>query len=241
MAATEPTSPPPNANGQPGNGAPDPAGVETWIVITTLVFSALLIAWTIAALVAKSGLAGIDDMLTGEFVRMDRFGTIIPAGRLENIARDVSGLGSDTVLTLLVLLALGLLSTLGRAGSAAFVVVTFLSGWLFTALVKVLFDRARPGMPSITIAPETSSFPSSHALLSAVVFLSLAVIVAREFKSQTAAAIVLSAAIFTTVIIGLSRLYLGAHWPSDVLTGWTLGSAFVLTAMRLSARPRPPD
>lgn len=241
MAATEQTSPPPNANGQPGNGAPDPAGVETWLVVTTLVFTALLIAWSIAALVAKSGLTGIDDVLTGEFVRMDRFGTIMPTGRLETIARDVSGLGSDTVLMLVVLFALGLLSTLGRAGSATFVVVTFLSGWIFTTLLKILFDRPRPGMPSLTIAPETSSFPSSHALLSAVVFLSLAVIVAREFKSQAPAAIVLSAAIFATVIVGLSRLYLGAHWPSDVLTGWTLGSAFVLSAMRLSASPRPPD
>ncbi len=230
----------PNEATAASNGrSPDAAGVETWIVATCLGFTVLLIGWIIAALLAKDGLVGIDQMMVGSYPHPGPNETAA-AGRLESIARDVTGLGSNTILTLVTIVATMLLGRFGRPGAAAFLVTTAISGFVLNSLAKMLFERPRPDLSSVTVAAETSSFPSSHAMLSAVIFLALAVVITREMSNRPAAIVVILTAITATVLVGLTRVYLGIHWPSDVLTGWVLGSAWVLLAMRLTQTPRPP-
>lgn len=219
---------------------PDAAGVERWLVATSLAFTTLLAAWAIAALFTKGGLDGLDAALVGTYERLGPDGRLAPAGRLEGISRDITGLGSNTVLAMITIFAAILLAKLGRAGAAAFLFTTAASGLVFNSLVKMLFARTRPELSSLTVVTETTSFPSSHAMLSAIVFLALAAVVAREMENRGAAIVVLVAAIAATVLVGLTRLHLGIHWPSDVLTGWVLGAAWVLAAIRMTRAPRPP-
>ncbi len=235
MASQQPSE----ASASSNDRHPDAAGVETWLVATCLTFTVLLILWVAAALFTDGGLAGIDLIMVGNYARPGA-GEIVSAGRLESIARDVTSLGSNTVLTLITIVATFLLAKLGRSGAAAFLVTTAISGFVLNSLTKMLFARTRPDLFSLTVATETTSFPSSHAMLSAVVFFALAVVVAREMSNRGAAIAVILTAISATVLVGLTRLYLGIHWPSDVLTGWVLGTAWVLAAMRLTQTPRPP-
>lgn len=79
------------------------------------------------------------------------------------------------------------------------------------------------------------SFPSGHAMLSAVVFLTIGVLSAHFAQRKRVKVYVMAAAISVALLIGLTRVYLGVHWPSDVLAGWSLGAAWAL-ACWLAAR-----
>lgn len=226
---------------QPRRGRhPDAAGAHTWILATTAAFTGLLVLWVVLALLTEGGLAAIDAKLAANYVATSQR-AVVEVGAIESIARDITSLGSNTFLIFVVVVAAVILVQLERTGAAAFVVTTALSGWLFNSIVKAFFARLRPEPMSVTITTDTSSFPSSHAMLTAIIFLAIAVVVARELASRPAAITVIVTAILLTVLVGLTRIYLAAHWPSDVLTGWALGSAWVLAALRLTEMPRPPS
>ncbi|MFN3869775.1 MAG: phosphatase PAP2 family protein [Hyphomicrobiaceae bacterium] len=235
-----PTPPTPEVDTPRADRYPDAAGVQTWLLVTTATFAGLLLLWVLLALSNDGGLAGIDASLVGNYVATSQR-AVAKVGAIESIARDITSLGSNTFLIFVTVVAAVVLVQLDRIGAASFVLATALTGWIFNSIVKAFFARLRPEAMSITVTTETSSFPSSHAMLAAIVFLTVAVVIARELESRPAAVTVLVTAIVLTVFVGLTRVYLAAHWPSDVLTGWALGSAWVLAAMRLTERPRPPS
>jgi len=95
-------------------------------------------------------------------------------------------------------------------------------------VLKDIMDRPRPDLVSHLVDVQTSSFPSGHATLSAVVYLTIGALLAREQPSRGLRFYVMAVAILATMLIGCSRVYLGVHWPTDVLAGWAIGSAWAM-------------
>jgi undecaprenyl-diphosphatase len=143
-------------------------------------------------------------------------------------ATDLTSLGSTTVLTLLVLLMGGLFLMLRRPASAMILVLAAGSGGLISESLKAVFGRERPPVAYQAVEAINTSFPSGHATLSAVVFLTLGTVAARLLKRRREKAYILIAAVLVALLVGLTRVYLGVHWASDVLAGWCLGAAWAM-------------
>ncbi|MCB2124852.1 MAG: phosphatase PAP2 family protein [Rhodobacteraceae bacterium] len=153
---------------------------------------------------------------------------------LEEMARDVTGLGGLGVLTFLTLAAAGLLWLQRKHGTALYVLAAVGSGVTLSNLAKAFFDRPRPDLVPHGSLVYTASFPSGHSLMAAVVYLTLAALVARNFRERRLRAYVVALAVLVTLAVGASRVYLGVHWPTDVLAGWAAGGAWALACAALA-------
>ncbi|UYY57851.1 phosphatase PAP2 family protein [Sphingomonas sp. S2-65] len=152
---------------------------------------------------------------------------------LPSAVRDITALGSTTVLTLVVTLTAVFLLLQRRFRSAALVVAaTTLGAWVIT-LIKALVSRARPDLIDRLMAETSHSFPSGHAANSAIVYLTLATLLFPVVSGWRTRAYLLTVALTLVAAIGISRLYLGVHWPSDVAAGWAFGSAWAMLWWRL--------
>lgn len=141
---------------------------------------------------------------------------------------DLSALGGFAVLTLVTVLAVSYLLVLKKWGDALLVLAATLGGTAISEGLKVGFNRPRPDLVAHVVETTSMSFPSGHAMLSAATYLTLGVLIARTQERRHLRGYVLAAAILLTLIIGASRVYLGVHWPTDVLAGWCLGAAWAL-------------
>jgi len=142
--------------------------------------------------------------------------------------RDFTSLGSVTVSSLMVLLAVGFLLLQGLGGHALFVAVCSAGSLALNSVLKIAIERPRPSAIDVSPLVFTSSFPSGHAALSAATYLSLAVAASEWVDRGPARRYLFTAAIALTVLVGLSRVYLGLHRPTDVLAGWIIGLAWFL-------------
>jgi undecaprenyl-diphosphatase len=147
---------------------------------------------------------------------------------LEETMRDITALGSTVVLSLVSLAVFGFLLLLQRPKMALLVAVAVLGGLLLSTLLKMGFSRPRPDLVPHGTRVYTASFPSGHSMQSAAVYLTLGALIARNLPRRILKAYILLLMILLTLIIGFSRVYLGVHWPTDVLAGWTAGSAWAL-------------
>ncbi len=154
---------------------------------------------------------------------------------LEEIMRDFTGLGGVGVLALITGAVVGFFFITGRRHSAWMVAASIGSGVVVNNLLKWGFDRARPDVVPHIAAVFSQSFPSGHAMLSAIVYLTLGVLVARTQTGWRIKLYILSVATGLTVLIGISRLYIGVHWPTDVLAGWVAGAAWALLCAMVMA------
>ena len=147
---------------------------------------------------------------------------------LHEAAADLTSLGGISVLALFAIIAVLFLLIQGKRLSAFLMVGGLLGGLALSEGLKALFERARP--PAVYQAVDTlnASFPSGHALLSTVFYLSLGVMLTRAFPKKRLKAFVLGSAILVALLIGLTRVYLGAHWASDVIAGWCAGAAWAM-------------
>lgn len=152
---------------------------------------------------------------------------------LPSAVRDITALGSSTVLTLVVAATALFLALRGRWRSVALVLAATISGGVAVTLVKALVGRARPELVERLMVEASNSFPSGHAANSAIVYLTLATLLFPVVQEARMRAFVLGAALLVTLMVGVSRIYLGVHWPSDVLAGWAFGSAWALLWWRV--------
>lgn len=141
---------------------------------------------------------------------------------------DLTALGSGTVLTLITVLAVGFLFSARKHTTALLVAVAVSSGALLSGGLKDLFVRARPDVVPGLVQVSSASFPSGHALNSAMVYLTLATLLARSQQSGRVRIYLLSVAIVLTLLVGISRIFLGVHWPSDVIAGWSVGAVWAV-------------
>lgn len=146
----------------------------------------------------------------------------------ETSVMDISALGGFAVLALLTLFAVGYLLTLNKWRNALMLLVATLGGTAISEGLKMGFNRPRPDLVAHIVETTSMSFPSGHAMLSAVTYLTLGALIARTQEKRSLRGYVLGAAILVTLLVGLSRIYLGVHWPTDVLAGWCLGAAWAL-------------
>ncbi|MFH5802680.1 phosphatase PAP2 family protein [Alienimonas sp. DA493] len=144
----------------------------------------------------------------------------------EEMARDVTAIGSVAVLSLFTIAALGHLAMIGRKKLAAATLAAIVLGTFVSWLMKVGFDRPRPDLVPHETQVFTRSFPSGHSAMSAVVFLTLGWLAARAQPSKKGKISFVLGATLLTLLIGSSRVYLGVHWPTDVLAGWTFGATW---------------
>jgi undecaprenyl-diphosphatase len=150
----------------------------------------------------------------------------IPRGPkwLPQVSQDITSLGSGTNLTLASGIAVGFLCLQRRFRAAGFLIVSLGSGLMLSYLLKNFFLRERPTVVPRLTHFDPGSFPSGHSMGAALVYLTLGGIISRQTRRLLSKAYFLSVALVLTVLVGVSRIYLGVHFPSDVLAGWAVGS-----------------
>jgi len=145
---------------------------------------------------------------------------------LQGAMRDVTALGSTVVLMLITTATIIYLLLIRRPSTALFVLAAVASGQALSTLLKHEVDRPRPDLVSHLVNETSLSFTSGHAMLSTVTYLTLGSLAARFLPDRRTKIFVFSLAVLITVLVGTSRVYLGVHWPSDVLAGWCAGFAW---------------
>jgi len=154
---------------------------------------------------------------------------------VEIAVTDLTALGGIAVLVAVTTLVCGFLFIRRRGIAAMFIVTTLAGGIALSQVLKRFFGRERPPVEFQATEAVNASFPSGHAMLSAVVYLTIGAIVARALPQRRLKTYVMVMAVLLTGIIGLSRIYLGVHWASDVMAGWCVGAAWATTCW-LTAR-----
>jgi undecaprenyl-diphosphatase len=180
-----------------------------------------------------------DDALEGDTRAFDRWLLLAlrnpadladPLGPVwfEEVMRDITALGSTVILVFLSFASAGFLWLSGRPRAALLVLGAIGGGFALAYGFKAGFERPRPDLVAHGAEVMTASFPSGHATLSAVTYLTLGALLARVQPQRSLKLYLIGLAVLVTIAVGLSRVYLGVHWPTDVLAGWALGSAWAL-------------
>ena len=153
---------------------------------------------------------------------------------LEAVFRDITSLGGTVLLTLITITVTGYLLMDGKRATALLVIVAIGGGYLVSNLLKLGFGRPRPDLVAHLVDVRSLSFPSGHAMLSATTYLTLGALLARVHSRRRIKAYLLTVAVGTTLLVGISRVYLGVHWPTDVLAGWCAGAAWAMLCWRVA-------
>jgi undecaprenyl-diphosphatase len=154
---------------------------------------------------------------------------------LKSVALDITALGGVTVLVLVTLTVAGYLALEHKRHAMWLVLAASIGGQLMSTALKMSFDRPRPSVVPRLDEVMTTSFPSGHSLMSAVVYLTLGALLTQFVKQRRARIFIFALACMLTFLVGLSRVFLGVHYPTDVLAGWTAGLVWALVCW-LAAR-----
>jgi undecaprenyl-diphosphatase len=154
---------------------------------------------------------------------------------LPEAARDITSLGSNIVLGIMTFAVAGYLFLAGKPAVAWLMLIAVLGGVALNNLLKFAFARPRPDFVTHAARVFTTSFPSGHATLSAITYLTIGALLARTHPSFAISLYFMSLAVFLTVLIGVSRIYLGVHYPTDILGGWCIGGAWAMGCWVLMA------
>ena len=147
---------------------------------------------------------------------------------LEEALADVTSLGGISVLGLFALAVVGFLVIQRKRLSALILVVGLAGGVALSEGFKGVFERERPPAQFQAVDTLNASFPSGHALLSTVFYLTVGVMLARVLPTRRLKVWVMAMAVTIAMLVGISRVYLGAHWATDVMAGWSLGAAWAM-------------
>lgn len=158
---------------------------------------------------------------------------------LTQSAIDLSALGGFTLLWLIGAAVLGFLIYVGQRAEAAWLAASLVGASLLNTVLKLVLHRPRPEVVPHLALVSNASFPSGHAMISAAIYLTVGAMLAEAQPRLSARAYLMSFCVLLVLLIGCSRVYLGVHWPSDVLAGWCFGGLWasaVFAANRLLRR-----
>lgn len=216
---------------------PDP------IVLLALltVMAGVLIFAAVADEVAERDTQRFDERVLRSLRSANDSSTIIGPDWMAAAARDISSLGGVTLLMTLTAGTAGFLFLCDKRRAMWLVLLAPVTGALASVVLKALFARPRPVIVPHLEAVTSYSFPSGHSMLSAIVYLTLGALVAGILPRRSQKIYVMLAAVTITLLVGLSRMLLGVHYPTDVLGGWTAGSAWAVLWWLIERRlqPRP--
>ena len=147
---------------------------------------------------------------------------------LQEVGRDLTALGGVAVLAMVTFAVAGYLLLRRKYGAMWLVIIATSGGLILSTVLKYFIDRDRPALVEHRSMVYTKSFPSGHSMLSAVVYLTLGSLMARIMPGRVLKLYFLVLAVGLTMLVGVSRVYLGVHWPTDVLAGWTGGLVWAL-------------
>ncbi len=150
---------------------------------------------------------------------------------VEVVVRDISALGGILALGLVTVAACGYLWLKRDRGLALFIAISVCGGTLVNTLLKGAIERPRPDIVSHGTSAALSSFPSGHAMMSAAVFLTLGALLAQSAGQARIKIYILSWSVLLTIMVGISRIYLGVHWPTDVIAGWIAGATWAVLCL----------
>ncbi len=204
--------------------------IEGWTLVTILLIAAALWGFVqLADKVTEGETHAFDTALLLMLRNPADPSDPIGPGWVEELGRDLTALGGVGVLTMLTLAVAGFLWMQGRRRAMWLVLVSVGIGQLLSTLLKHGFDRPRPDLVPHGSIVYTASFPSGHSMMAAVTYLTLGALLARMEPSRLVKTYLFTLAVLLTVGVGISRVYLGVHWPTDVLAGWTAGAAWALS------------
>jgi undecaprenyl-diphosphatase len=155
-------------------------------------------------------------------------------GWMEEMGRDFTALGGIGVLTVTTVGVIGYLLLEGKRRLALVVVFASLGSLALSSGLKHSIDRPRPDLVPHGSIVYTQSFPSGHSMQSAATYLTLSALLSGVQRRRANKVYLISIAVFVTLLVGVSRVYLGVHWPTDVLAGWTAGAAWALACWLLA-------
>ncbi len=144
----------------------------------------------------------------------------------EEAARDITALGGITVLLVVTLSATAYMVMAGRPRMALLLVASVAGAQILSSALKAEFARPRPDLVAHQAFVYTASFPSGHAVMAAATYLTLGALLAQVQVRRRQKVFLLGLAATLTLLVGASRVYLGVHWPTDVLAGWTVGAGW---------------
>lgn len=206
-----------------------------FLVGALLVVAAVWVFIEVAGEVRDGGTRRIDEMVVRAFRDDANPATLAGPHWMEGVARDLTALGSSAVLIIFTSAVAVFLAVRRQYHALALVLVSTIGGILLAHGLKNAFQRPRPDLVPHLARVYTSSFPSGHAVNSAVVYLTLGALVSRLVQEHKLKAYFLGVASFLTFVVGLSRVVLGVHYPSDVLGGWSAGLAWALICWMTAA------
>lgn len=210
-------------------------GIDRRILFVFLLLAGAALAFlAIASEVAEGDTLALDRRLLLALRDPADLGTPVGPRWLRQAMGDVTALGGVTLLTIITTCAAGYLLAARKAMTALFLVCSVVSGVAVNTLLKSTYLRLRPDVVPHLVEVQTASFPSGHAMNSAVTYLTLGALLASAEKSRPVRIYLMALAIALTLIIGVSRIYLGVHWPSDVLAGWCVGGSWAIACSLVS-------
>lgn len=199
----------------------------------------VLIGLFLAAAALWSFLELADDMVDGETTAIDRRLMLLlrepgdlndPVGShgVQEAVRDVTALGGTTLVVVVTLVSVLAFIFHRKPIHALVMAGAVVAASASSQFTKALFGRPRPDLVPHDVYVYSGSFPSGHSTMSTAAFLTLAMLIASLEMKRRSKALAYALAAAVVVGVGFSRVYLGVHWPSDVLAGWCLGSAWAL-------------
>jgi undecaprenyl-diphosphatase len=196
------------------------------VMLAAGIAAALYVFFQIAYEIGEDEIAGIDQALLLAF--RDPADITDPWGPpwFEETVAEITSLGGYPILIAVVGTVVGYLLVVRMFGPALYTTLSILVGTGLSQLLKAFYDRTRPDLVDHLVTTHTASFPSGHATMSTIVYLTLAALIVRLVDNVRARIYVMSVAVLVSILVGLSRIYLGVHWPSDVAAGWALGVAW---------------
>lgn len=189
------------------------------------------------------GFVGAQHLLGGDFDRALLLALRTPGNpadpwgstQFEEAVRDVTALGSFIILTMVTIISVGFLIALKRYAEAGMMAFAAVGGQALSETLKAFFDRPRPDFVAHVVDTTSASLPSGHAMMSAAIYLSLGAMLAQVQPKRRLKTYIHVTALLLTLMVGASRVYLGVHYPTDVLAGWCLGAAWAILCWSLLA------